>query len=172
MTALDTESTAPHHRNHELTGIICGAIAVSDLQRSATWYRDLLVLDYVREFGNDRRVTGCALADFEAHFMLALRLRDDTAGQADLRGEHPWILEAVDAAATDRVRQRADRLGVPYTAGAHADGTWTEFVDPDGIVLRVVHGAEGPREFMGVHFADDGTTEFYAEPRLALPPRR
>ena len=155
-----------HTRN--LNGIVVAALPVSDLARSAAWYRDLLDLDYVREFGNDRHVTGCALADFAAHYMIALRLRTTAQGSPDLRGEHPIILEARDAEATARIRDRATRLGIPHTGGRHADGTWTEFVDPDGICLRIVHDADGPQSFIGVHTTAAGEMSFYHRPRLVL----
>lgn len=55
---------------------------------------------------------------------------------------------------------------------AHADGTWTQFVDPDGMCLRIIHDAGGPQAFLGVHFGADGATHFYETPRLvfAQPP--
>jgi catechol 2,3-dioxygenase-like lactoylglutathione lyase family enzyme len=153
----------------DLLGIVVVSLPVTDLARSAAWYRDLLDLAYVREFDDGDQVTGCALADFVARYMIALRLRSTTLGRADLRGEHPVILEARDAAAADRVRDRATVLGIPHTSGTHADGTWTEFTDPDGICLRIVHSAAGTEDFLGVRFTPDGGTTFYAEPRLALP---
>ena len=52
--------------SRDLAGIVQVTIPVGDLARSAAWYRDLLDLDYVREFGDDDRVTGCALADWAA----------------------------------------------------------------------------------------------------------
>ena len=154
----------------DLLGIVVVSLPVTDLARSAAWYRDLLELDYVREFGDDDRVTGCALADFAAHYMIALRLRSTTQGRADLTGEHPIILEARDAAATERIRNRASALGIPHTSGTHADGTWTEFVDPDGICLRLVHDAAGPQRFLGVRYTAAGTS-VYDQPRLTLPRR-
>lgn len=155
-------------RPPDLRGIVQVLIPVTDLERSAAWYRDVLGLEYVREFGDADNVTGCALADWRARFLVALRLRAATAGGADLRGEHPVIIEAVDAAAAERVRARAAARGVGSTCGVHADGAWVEFIDPDGIALRIVHSAAGPREFLGVRFADDGEVVFYGTPRLAI----
>ena len=171
-TTVDREPAARQTPARDLLGIVVVSLPVTDLARSAAWYRDLLDLTYVREFGDSDQVTGCALADFTAHFMIALRLRSTTLAQADLRGEHPVILEARDAAAADRVRDRATMLGIPHTSGRHADGTWTEFVDPDGICLRIVHSAAGPEEFLGVLLTPDGAASFYTEPRLAVPPAR
>ena len=155
-----------------LRGIVQATIPVSDLAHSARFYQDLLGLGYVREFGDGTTVTGCALADFNAHFFIALRRRDTlAAGEADLRGEHPVIVEAESAEAADRIRSRASRLGIPSTSGTHADGTWIEFLDPDGIALRVVHSATPTESFLGVTFEPDGTQSFYHEPRLDVPPR-
>ena len=82
-------------RHTALRGIVQATIPVSDLARSARFYQDLLGLQYVREFGDGSTITGCALADFNAHFFIALRRRDTfVAGEADLRGEHPVIVEA------------------------------------------------------------------------------
>jgi len=150
----------------DLTGIVQVTIPVSDLARSAAWYRDLLELDYVREFADGERVTGCALADWTARYLIALRLRSTVAGRPDMRGEHPVILEAASPAAAERVRARAESLGIPSTGGTHADATWLEFLDPDGIAVRVAHSATGPRGFFGVDLSDG---ELYETPRLVLP---
>jgi catechol 2,3-dioxygenase-like lactoylglutathione lyase family enzyme len=168
-TALDHEAPAGTTPAGDVLGIVVASLPVTDLARSAAWYRDLLGLDYVREFGDDERVTGCALADFRAHYMIALRLGSTTQGRADLRGEHPIILEVRDADAAERLRRRASALGVPHTHGSHADGTWTEFVDPDGICLRIVHDASGPHTFLGVRTDAAGTVDLYSTPRLTLP---
>jgi catechol 2,3-dioxygenase-like lactoylglutathione lyase family enzyme len=152
----------------DILGIVQVTIPVSDLALSAAWYRDLLGLAYVREFVNAGAVTGCALADWSARYLIALRLRSDTSGRADLRGEHPVVLEAADAVAADRVRRRAAALGVAWTGGVHADGHWTEYVDPDGIALRIVHSAAGPATFLGVDLAPDSGAAFYDTPRLRV----
>ncbi len=164
----DHDPTPSQASERDLCGILVVAVPVTDLARSAAWYRDLLDLRYVREFSDDEQVTGCALADFTARYMLALRLRSTTEGRADLRGEHPVILEARDAAAADRVRDRATALGIAHTSGRHADGAWTEFVDPDGICLRLVHDAAGPQTFLGVRTTSSGEMELYETPRLTL----
>lgn len=156
----------------DLTGIVVVSVPVTDLTRSAAWYRDLLGLAYVREFGDDDSVTGCALADWAAHYMIALRLRTATAGHADLRGEHPIIVEAADGAAAQRVRARAEALGIPSTSGRHSDDEWIEFLDPDGIALRVIHGAAGPHSFLGVRSTPPDGWELYDTPRLTLPQPR
>lgn len=151
----------------EVRGIVQVTVPVSDLARSAEFYRDLLGLRYVREFGDGVTVTGCALADFDARYLIALRLRDTLAGGAvDLRGEHPVIVEAASPAAAERIRERARARGIESTSGTHADGTWIEFLDPDGIALRVVHTLTATESFLGVAFTPDGAQDFYDTPRL------
>ena len=155
-----------------LRGIVQATIPVSDLARSARFYADLLGLRYVREFGDGTTVTGCALADFDARYFIALRRRDRLAGgEADLRGEHPVIIEAENREAAERIRERATRLGVPSTSGTHADGTWIEFLDPDGIALRIVHTPTPTESFLGVSFGPDGQQAFYDEPKLKMSQR-
>ena len=172
MSTLEQSPTPSATPSGDLVGLVQVSIPVSDLARSAAWYRDLLGLQYVREFGDDRRVTGCALADWDARFLVALRLRSTTAGHADLRGEHPIVLEAADAAAAARVKSRAAALGIQWTEGRHADGSWTEFLDPDGIAVRMVHDAAGPTSFLGVRWSSPQGAEFYEQPRLELAARK
>jgi catechol 2,3-dioxygenase-like lactoylglutathione lyase family enzyme len=154
-----------------IRGIVQATLPVSDLARSAAFYRDLLGLKYVREFGDGNSVTGCALADFEARYFIALRRRDTLAGgEADLRGEHPVIVETESPESAERIRGRATALGIGSTSGTHADGAWIEFLDPDGIALRVVHSATATESFFGVAFGENSEPEFYDSPRLDLPP--
>ena len=167
MTPSNTDQS-PAPAATEILGLVQVTIPVTDLARSAAWYRDLLELTYVREFTSDHGVTGCALVDWEARYFIALRLRSTTAGDADLRGEHPVILEATDAAAAQRLRDRARARGINSTSGTHMDGTWIEFVDPDGIAVRIVHSTTGPTTFMGVDFTAQGAAAFYDTPRLTL----
>jgi catechol 2,3-dioxygenase-like lactoylglutathione lyase family enzyme len=170
-TTLDQTTPVTTARARDISRVLVVAIPVADLAVSAAWYRDLLDLDYVREFGDENQVTGCALADFSARYMIALRRRDTTYGEADLRAEHPIIVEAADAAAAERVRARAAARGVASTSGVHADGTWIEFLDPDGIAIRVVYDASGPQSFLGVTWTKAGVA-CYDQPRLRLVPQR
>jgi catechol 2,3-dioxygenase-like lactoylglutathione lyase family enzyme len=154
-----------------IRGIVQATIPVSDLARSARFYGDLLGLRYVREFGDGTTVTGCALADFDARYFIALRRRDTLAGgAADLRGEHAVIVEAESPEAAERIREQGTRLGIPSTSGIHADGTWIEFLDPDGIALRVVHTPTPTESFLGVAFGG-GEQAFYDVPKLNVSMR-
>lgn len=164
-------NTNDHPTTNGILGIVQATVPVTDLARSAAFYRDLLGLTYVREFGDGRTVTGCALADWDARYLVSLRRRDTlrSGGDADLAGEHPIIVEAESPEAAERIRRRASDRGVPSTSGTHADGTWIEFLDPDGIALRVVHSPSPRPGFLGVRFDADGTQTFYEEPVLELP---
>jgi catechol 2,3-dioxygenase-like lactoylglutathione lyase family enzyme len=148
----------------DIIGIVQASLPVSDLARSAAFYRDAFGLTYAREFGDADRVTGCALADFDAGYVIALRRRDSTQGGGDMRGEHPVIVEVADRPALDRTFDRLTTQGFQPIRGEHADAAWVEVVDPDGICTRFAVAHAKP-EFLGV--LPDG---FYATPRLELPP--
>ena len=169
---MNTETHKQTQTETLIRGIVQATIPVTDLARSAAFYRDLLGLDHVREFGDGTTVTGCALADFDAGYLIALRRRDTLrgGGDADLRGEHPILVEATSPGAAERIRARGTALGIGSTSGTHADGTWIEFLDPDGIAIRVVHSTTLADSFFGVVFGPDGEPEFYDSPRLELPP--
>jgi len=158
----------------DIKGIVQATLPVSDLVLSAEFYRDLLGLAYVREFSDGATVTGCAMVDFDAGYLIALRRRDTlrSGGDADLRGEHPVIVEAASPEAAERIRERATAMGISSTSGTHADGTWIEFLDPDGIAIRVVHSPTLADSFFGVVFGPSGEPEFYDTPRLELRPPR
>lgn len=154
-------------------GILVAMLPVTDLAASAAWYRDLLGLEYLREFERGGVVTGCALYDPQGRYGISLRLRSTTPGRPDLRGEHPVIIGVPDGAALERVRDHAARLGYQPTSGEHGDGSFVEVIDPDGIGLRFVFpNSERDRSFTGLHVCDDGPIRQYDEPLLQLPPPR
>src|SRR4051794_16819925 len=88
-----------------IKGILQAIVPVSDLARSAAFYRDLLGLEYIREFSDGTTITGCALADFDVPYLIAFRRRDTlrSGADADLRGEHPIIVEAESLEAAQRI---------------------------------------------------------------------
>ena len=61
-------------------------------------------------------------------------------------------------------------LGIGWTRGGRPDGERTEFLDPDGIGLRMVHDATGPRSFVGLRRGPQGEPVLYETPRMPLPP--
>jgi catechol 2,3-dioxygenase-like lactoylglutathione lyase family enzyme len=155
-------------RAGDVTGVFVAMLPVSDLASSAAWYRDLLGLEYAREFERDGVVTGCALYEVHGHYGISFRLRSTTAGQPDLRGEHPIVLRVRDRSALDRIHAHAAALGYAPTRGTHRDAAWVEVIDPDGIATRFACSSVESATFTGVHFDTDGASVFYHEPKLKL----
>lgn len=155
--------------HNNTTGVLVAMLPVTDLAVSAAWYRDLLGMTYVREFEHGGLVTGCLLYDQQAGYGVSLRLRSTTAGQADLRGEHPLIFGVADGDALERLRRHAAGLGYDPTSGEHGDGRWVEVIDPDGIATRFVCPTTRSLRFIGVHVSSGAE---YDQPLLALPPVR
>jgi catechol 2,3-dioxygenase-like lactoylglutathione lyase family enzyme len=153
-------------RAEDVQGVAVAMLPVSDIARSAAFYRDLLGLAYRREFSRGGVVTGCALSAPEDRYALALRLRDTTPGKADLRDEHPLIMRVPDSAILDRVFAHAEALGVAPTRGEHPDAAWVEVRDPDGICIRFAVPSRPWHSFVGLHHEDDGTPVLYDKPRL------
>jgi catechol 2,3-dioxygenase-like lactoylglutathione lyase family enzyme len=156
----------------EVTGIVQAMYPAGDLAASAAWFRDLLGLVYLREFERDGRITGCALYDPHAGYLISLRLRETLPGEAHLRGEHPVIVGVPDRATLARIAGRAAALGYEPVTGEHGDAAWVEVVDPDGTCLRFAYVTGDPSGFVGVRFGADGTITEYGEPRLRLPESR
>ena len=152
-----------------ITGVVVASLPVTDLATSAAWYRDLLGLDYLREFESGGVIGGCALGHPDTGYVLALRLRAATAGQPDLRGEHPLIFGVADPASLDRVHAHAAALGYRPTRGQHRDAAWVEVVDPDGIATRFAYPTRRWTRFIGIHFDGDGSDSEYDAPQLTLP---
>jgi catechol 2,3-dioxygenase-like lactoylglutathione lyase family enzyme len=155
----------------DVLGIAVGMIPVTDLARSAAFYRRLLGLTYAREFSNpDGTVTGCGLYDAAARWGITFRLRRNTAGDPDLAGEHPLALRVRDLAALERVEARARELGCFVGRGRHLDGDWVRVVDPDGIeTVLAVPPDPAVSSFVGGRMADRRPVDLYSEPLLAVP---
>ncbi len=150
----------------ETTGVLAAMLFVTDLATSATWYRDLLGLTYLREFDSDGTVTGCSLADPDAGYLLSFRLRSATAAAPDLRGEHPLIFGVRDPQTLDRVFAHAGALGYRPTRGEHTDARWVEVVDPDGICTRFGYPIGDWHAFNGIRVDATGALTVYTEPIL------
>jgi catechol 2,3-dioxygenase-like lactoylglutathione lyase family enzyme len=152
----------------DVHGVLVAMLPVRDLARSAAFYRDLLGLCYRREFSRGGVVTGCALGAPGDAYALALRLRETTPGNADLRAEHPLIFRVADRSALERVHAHAVRLGFAPTRGEHLDAAYVEVTDPDGICTRFGVAKRAWDAFEGVDLAADGTATSYAKPLLAV----
>jgi hypothetical protein len=156
----------------EVTGIVQAMYPAKDLAVSAAWFRDLLGLVYLREFERDGRITGCALYDPHARYLISLRLRETLPGDADLRGEHPVIVSVPDRGALGRIAGRAAALGYEPVTGEHGDAAWIEVRDPDGTCLRFAYVTGDPGRFTGVRLGPDGSITEYTTPKLSLPEPR
>jgi catechol 2,3-dioxygenase-like lactoylglutathione lyase family enzyme len=141
--------------------VLVAMLPVSDIARSAAFYRDLLGLEYRREFSRAGVVTGCALSAPDAAYAISLRRRDTTPGRPDLRDEHPLIMRVPDRAALDRVFAHARRLGFAPSRGEHPDAAWVEVRDPDGICIRFGVATRPWDSFAGVRYDLDGSAVPY-----------
>jgi catechol 2,3-dioxygenase-like lactoylglutathione lyase family enzyme len=149
-----------------VTGILLATIPVSDIEASARWYRDVLQLEYVREFRAGEAVFGCGLVDSQAQYGIQLRLRDATPAQPDLRGVHPIVLRVAGSAKLGAVFDRLQRDGFSPTRGEHSDGAWVEVLDPDGIVLRFMSDVPEGTTFIGYQFEGDAMVSTYDQPTI------
>ena len=155
-----------------VTGVLLVTIPVSDIAASARWYRDVLQLEYVREFRAGEAVFACGLVDPRAEYGIQLRLRDATPAHPDLRGVHPVVLRVAGSAALDAVFDRLRREGFSPTRGEHSDGAWVEVLDPDGIVLRFMSDVPRGTTFIGYQFEGEALVTMYDQPKIdGLAPR-
>jgi catechol 2,3-dioxygenase-like lactoylglutathione lyase family enzyme len=167
-TDISTTDISTTDISNDVQGVLVAMLPVSDLARSAAFYRDLLGLRYRREFSRGGVVTGCALGAPGDAYALSLRRRDTTPGRADLRDEHPLIFRVPDRAALDRVYAHAERLGFAPTRGEHPDAAYVEVRDPDGICTRFGVAKRAWDAFDGVRIAADGTVGTYPDPLLPI----
>jgi catechol 2,3-dioxygenase-like lactoylglutathione lyase family enzyme len=147
-------------------------LPVSDLRRSASWYRALLDLELVTEYFEDGEVRGVTLADRGAGFEIALRQREYCAGQPRLAGFDVFALRAPTRQLVDSIAERCDGLGVERTDVWDFPGFGRGFdvPDPDGMPVRIVwHDPQGgfAGGFIGIATDTDGRQEPYYEPRLS-----
>src|SRR5215204_2129162 len=90
-------------------------LPVTDLQRSAAWYRELFDLELVTEYAEDGKVRGVSLYDPDTGIEIDLRQREVCAGRPDLAGFDVFALSAPTEEALAAVVERCDRLGVAHT---------------------------------------------------------
>jgi catechol 2,3-dioxygenase-like lactoylglutathione lyase family enzyme len=152
----------------DVQGVLVAMLPVTDIARSAAFYRDLLGLQYHREFSRAGVVTGCALGAPDGSYAISLRRRDTTPGRPDLRDEHPLIMRVPDRGALDRIFAHARRLGFGPTRGEHPDAAWVEVRDPDGICTRFGVAQRPWDTFAGLRYEADGAEVFYDTPALPI----
>jgi catechol 2,3-dioxygenase-like lactoylglutathione lyase family enzyme len=144
-------------------------LPVSDLARSARWYRDLFDLEVVNEFYEDSAVRGVVLADHLGGFVIGLRERDYCASSPVLKGFDVCAFMLETPEQMTLVTARCDELGIAY-GDVHDRGEFgiaMDIADPDGTVLRFVAGSHTgpPGTFTGVEFGH-GQPVVYHQPRL------
>jgi catechol 2,3-dioxygenase-like lactoylglutathione lyase family enzyme len=110
-------------------------VPVSDLDRSRSWYADVLAVAVEREFRDDDGVVrGVA---FERRNGLTVCLRQDAARARALAGFDPYAVLVPFRRDLDDVLDRLDDLGVAHSPVVTASLGWLVRVpDPDGIELR------------------------------------
>lgn len=144
-------------------------IPVTDLQRSADWYRAMFDLLLVREFVEDGELAGVALVDRSVSYVIGLRLSDRVHGAPDLAG---FDLVSIAVAGRDDLvaaLARADALGVRHgdINDRGPDGYQVDVTDPDGLEVRLLTLPDtDAMQFMGLSFSSSGTPEPYTTPRL------
>src|SRR3954467_6541931 len=94
-----------------MTKVLHVKIPVTDLQRSVTWYCDLMDLDLSKEFIEGDELRGAALMSPEGGFAFALRLRQYCAGQPDLTGFDVVALHMATRESLEDLRRRCAELG-------------------------------------------------------------
>ncbi len=156
-----------------LTQIKHVKLPVTDLKRSASWYRALLELELVTEYVEDGEVRGVSLLDREAGFEIALRQREYCAGQPWLAGFDVFALRSPTRELVIAIAERCDGLGVEHTEVWDLPGYGAGFdiPDPDGTLVRIVwHDPHGgfASGFLGVATDAEGRPAPYREPRLNL----
>lgn len=148
-------------------GIAQVKLPVSDLRRSAGWYRELLGLRPWTEFVEDGVVRGVGLIAEGARFCVALRDRATYPSNPALSGVDVVAFRPRDRAALDELVEHCERIGVA-TGGVQErpGGAWLDIADPDGTVLRFYFTTDSFDGFTGVEFRSDGAPRNYGVPRL------
>ena len=148
-------------------------LPVSDLLRSATWYRALFDLELITEYVEDGEVRGVSLLDRDAGFEITLRQREYCAGPPQLAGFDVFALRAPTREIVATIAERCDRFGIAHTGVRDFPGVGAgmDIPDPDGALVRIVwHDPQGlfASGFIGVAADADGNPQPYYRPRLDL----
>jgi catechol 2,3-dioxygenase-like lactoylglutathione lyase family enzyme len=146
-------------------------LPVTDLRRSASWYRNLFDLELIAEYVEDGEVRGVSLLDRDGGFEIALRQREYCTGQPRLAGFDVFALRSPTEELLTTIAERCDRLGITRTevAGYPGYGASFDIPDPDGTLVRIVwHDPRRPLVFLGAAFDADGQPRPYQQPRLDL----
>jgi glyoxylase I family protein len=122
-----------------ITGAHHLALTVTDVERSAAWYRDLLGLVSVFD-GSDETVTFRVLAHPDSGWVMGVR--QYTAGSRDSFDEYRTGLDHLAFGVSSREelddwQQELERRGISFTPAVETPiGTVVVFRDPDNIQLE------------------------------------
>jgi catechol 2,3-dioxygenase-like lactoylglutathione lyase family enzyme len=142
-------------------------LPVTDVARSAAWYRDLLDLRLWAEFVEDGVLCGVGLIDEEQRFAVALRERSRCAGAPDLAGFDVVAFLPRSEAVLHELVERCERLGTAHGGiGRNPGGAYLDVPDPDGTVLRFYHFTAPTTGFTGIESRDGQHVTTYDTPRL------
>jgi len=124
-----------------ITGVHHAALTVSDAERSAAWYQDLLGLQVVLS-GDDDEVSFRVLADFDSGVVVGVRQYHGKTRVDDAFDEFRVGLDHMAFAVASRAELEAwerelERRAITYSPIAETPiGTVIVFRDPDGIQLE------------------------------------
>ena len=142
-------------------------IPVTNVERSARWYAQLLDMRLAMEFVEDEQLRGVVLAEPVTGVRIALRDRAFCSSQPVLDGFDLIAFEMSSLNALEEFAGRCQELGVT-TTGVHYfdDGASAgmDVPDPDGTTIRF-NFAPGRPPFMGVSSTSQGQ-QIYEHPRL------
>jgi glyoxylase I family protein len=122
-----------------ITGAHHLALTVTDVERSAAWYRDLLGLVRVLD-GSDDTVTYQVLAHPDSGWVMGVR--QYSAGRSDTFDEYRTGLDHLAFGVSSREeldgwQEELDRRGISFTPAVETPiGTVVVFRDPDNIQLE------------------------------------
>ena len=150
-------------------------VPVTDLARSAAWYRKVFELELIREFVEHGQLAGAVLSNSERTLLIGLRRRDVVPGKPAFAGFDLFSFAVDSRAELDRLVTRFDELGVAHSpiGDRGSDGAQLDVADPDGTVVRILSPfSEDAPAFQGIEFDEDGQPAFYDESRLDRAPNR
>ena len=144
-------------------------LPVNDLRRSVGWYKAVLGLELIAEFGEQGVIRGAQLADPVGAFGIALREREFCASKPVLAGFDVFAIEAQSVAVLRQLAERCDTLGVEH--GGVQDrgeyGAYLDIPDPDGTVVRVLtNNPIKAGRFVGADSDGQGRFVLYDAPKL------
>ena len=149
-------------------------VPVTDLARSAAWYRTVFELELVREFVEAGQLSGAVLSNSERTLLIGLRRRERGAGEAGVPGLRPVQLrrgQPRGAGPAGDPSRRTRRRALAHSGDRGSDGAQLDVADPDGTVVRNLSPfSQDAPAFQGIELNEDGQPAFYDESRLDRAP--